>query len=42
MDLEEIGINAGNWFDSAQDKGLMESPFECGIEPPGSISHRVS
>ena len=19
MDLEEIGINAGNWFDSAQD-----------------------
>ena len=21
MDLEEIGINAGNWVDSAQDKG---------------------
>ena len=20
----------------------MESPCECGIEPPGSISHRVS
>ena len=20
MDLEEIGINAGNWFDSAQDR----------------------
>ena len=35
MDLEEIGISAGNWADSAQDK-------ECGIEPPSSISHRVS
>ena len=33
MDLEEIGINAGNWVDSAQ---------ECGIEPPGSISHGTS
>ena len=21
MDLEEIGINAGNWVDSAQDRG---------------------
>ena len=37
MDLEEIGINAGNWVDSAR-----ESPCECGIEPPGSISHGVS
>ena len=37
MDLEEIGINAGNWVDSAQ-----ESPCECGIEPPDSISLRVS
>ena len=35
MDLEEIGINAGNWVDSAQDR-------ECGIEPQGSISHGVS
>ena len=32
-DLEEIGINAENWVDSA---------CECGIEPPGSISHGVS
>ena len=38
MDLEEIGINAGNWVDS----GLLESPCECGIEPPGFISHGVS
>ena len=37
MDLGEIGINAGNWVDSAQ-----ESPCECRIEPPGSISHGVS
>ena len=36
MDLEEIAINAGNWVDSSQ-----ESPCECGIEPPGSISHGV-
>ena len=42
MELEEIGINAGNWVDSAQDMGLLESPCECGIEPPGSISHGVS
>ena len=42
MDLEEMGINAGNWVDSAQDKELLESPCECGIEPPGPISHGVS
>ena len=39
IDLEEIGINAGNWVDSAQK--LLESPCECGIEPPDSISHGV-
>ena len=39
MDLEEIGINVGNWVDSAQDR---ESPCECGTEPPGFISHGVS
>ena len=38
MYLEEIGINAGNLVDSA----LLESPCECGIEPPVSISHGVS
>ena len=40
MDLEEIGINAGNWVDSAQDRNYC--PCECGIEPPGFISHGVS
>ena len=38
MDLQEIGINAGNWFDSAQDKDYCE----CDIETPGSISHGIS
>ena len=37
-DLEEIGVNAGNWIDSAQDTGLLESPCECDIEPQSSIS----
>ena len=40
MDLEEIGINADNWVNSAQDR--LESPCECDIEPPGSISQGVS
>ena len=38
---EEIGINAEYWVDSAQDKDYW-NPFECGIEPPGSINHGVS
>ena len=28
------------WFDSGY--GLLESPSECGIEPPGHISHGFS
>ena len=42
INLEKIGINAGNWVDSAQDRALLESPREFGIEPPGFISHGVS
>ena len=41
MDLKEIGINARNLVDSAYDR-LLESPCQCGIEPPGSITHGVS
>ena len=41
MDIKEIGINTRNWVDLAQDRDL-ESPCECGIEPPDSISHGVS
>ena len=42
MDLKEIGINAGNWVDSAQDRNYLEGRCEFGIVPPGSISHGVS
>ena len=38
IDLEKIGANTRNWVDSAQDR---DSPCECGIEPPGSISHEL-
>ena len=41
MDLEEIGISAGNWVDSAQDRNYWRA-CECSIEPPGSISYGVS
>jgi hypothetical protein len=34
MDLKEIDINTRNWVDSSQD-----SPCECCIESPSSISH---
>ena len=42
MDLEEIGINAGElgWFGLGYE--LLESPCEWGIETPGSISYGVS
>ena len=42
MDLKELGINTRNWVDSAQDRDLLESPCERGIEPLGFISHGVS
>ena len=42
MDLEEIGINATNWVDSAQDRNYWRALVNCGIEPPGSIGHGVS
>ena len=42
MDLVEIGINAGNWVDSAQDRNYWRTLCECGIEATGSISHGVS
>ena len=38
MDLKEIGNNTRNWVDSAEDRELLESLCECGIEPPGSKS----
>ena len=41
MDHKEIGINMRNWVDLAQYR-VYWSPCDCGIEPPGSISHTVS
>ena len=35
MNLEEIGINAGNWVDSAQDRDywrtLVNAAFNCRV-----------
>ena len=31
MDLEEIGINAGNWVDSAQDKNYWRALVNAGL-----------
>ena len=38
INLKEIGINTRISVDSANVE-LLESPCECGTEPPGSISH---
>ena len=40
MDLEEIGINAGNRVDSAQDSNYWRALVNAA--PPDSISHGVS
>ena len=42
MDLEDIGINAENWVDSAQDRDYWTALCECDSEYPGFISHGVS
>ena len=42
MENKKIVFNMRNWVDSAQDRDLLESSCECGIVPPGSISHGVS
>ena len=31
MDLEEIGINAGNWIDSAQDRNYWKIPVNAAL-----------
>ena len=41
MDGKEMVINKGNYVDTAQDRNYWR-PSECGIEPPGSISHGVN
>ena len=42
MGLKEIGINTRNWVNQGQDRDYWRTLSECGIEPPGFISHRVS
>ena len=42
MDLKEIGISARNWADSTEDWDYWRAVRECGIEPPGSISHVIA
>ena len=39
MDLEEIGINAGNWVDSANDRNYWRALVIVTLNP---ISHGVS
>ena len=31
MDLEEIGINAGNWVDSAQEMNYWRAPVNAAL-----------
>ena len=31
MDLEEIGINAGNWFDSSQDRNYWKALLNAAL-----------
>ena len=40
MDLEEIGINAGNWINSAQDTSYWRAFVNVALNH-GSISHGV-
>ena len=40
INLEEIGINAGNWVDSTQDRDYWRA-LVIDFEPPGSISHGI-
>ena len=42
MDLEEIGINAGEWVDSALDRDYWRVLVNAALNPRGSISHGVS
>ena len=41
MDLEEIGINAGNWVDSAQERDYWRAPVNAALNLPDSISQGV-
>ena len=42
MNLEEIGINAGNWVDSAQDRDYWRALVNAALNLRVSISHGLS
>ena len=43
MNLKEMGIDTSNRVDSTEDIGYWKAlACECGIKPPGFISHGVS
>jgi hypothetical protein len=42
MDTKEISVNTRNWDNSAKDRDYWRNLVNCGIEPPGYISHEVS
>ena len=42
MGLKEMGVNARNLVDSAQDRDYSRALVICGIELPGYISHGFS
>ena len=41
MDLEEIGINAGNWVDLAQDRNYWRALVNAALNLRVSISHEL-
>ena len=42
VDLKEIIVNTTNWIDLSQYMDYLRTPCDCGIGPPGFISHGVS
>ena len=42
IDLEEIGINAGNWVDSAQYRDYWRALVNAALNHVGSISYGLS
>ena len=42
MDLEEIGINAGNWVDSAQDRALVNAALNLRVPQAMELVSNIS
>ena len=39
MDTKEIGVHTRNLINLTQDRDYWKALCECGIQPPGSLSH---